>query len=60
VDQRARKHRLSRARAVKSQFLSDIIIYRMGDNLRTFQLQYEPTDLTDSATEARPSAGAEG
>jgi hypothetical protein len=38
--------RSSRIRAVKSQFLSEIIIYRMeGDNLQTFQLQYHPSDL---------------
>lgn len=36
----------SRVREVKSQFLSEIIIYRMeGDNLQTYQLQYQPADL---------------
>lgn len=37
------EHRLSRARAVKSQYLSDIVIYRMEDGtLRMYQLQYDP------------------
>jgi len=41
------EHRASRARAVKSQFLSDIVIYRMDeeDILQTYQLHYAPTDL---------------
>jgi hypothetical protein len=40
------EHRTSRIRAVKKQFLSDIIIYRMeNDTLQTFQLQYHPGDL---------------
>lgn len=41
------EHRSSRIRAVKKQFLSDIIIYRMedDDNLRTYQLQYQPGEL---------------
>ncbi len=40
------EHRTSRIRAVKKQFLSDIIIYRMeADTLQTFQLQYHPGDL---------------
>jgi hypothetical protein len=40
------EHRTSRIRAVKKQFLSDIIIYRMEDDtLQTFQLQYHPSDL---------------
>jgi hypothetical protein len=38
--------RVSRIRAVKTQFLSEIIIYRVeGENLQTFQLQYQPGDL---------------
>jgi len=38
--------RATRARAVKQQFLSDIVIYRMeGDSLQTFQLHYQPGDL---------------
>jgi hypothetical protein len=40
------QYRVSRTRAVKKQFLSDIVIYRMeGDNLQTFQLKYEPSVL---------------
>jgi hypothetical protein len=40
------EHRASRIRAVKAQFLSEVIIYRMeNDNLQTFQLQYQPSDL---------------
>jgi hypothetical protein len=40
------EHRASRARAVKQQFLSDIVIYRMeGDSLQTFQLHYQPAEL---------------
>lgn len=40
------KHRVSRARTVKKQFLSDIVIYRMeGDSLQTFQLHYNPSEL---------------
>ena len=40
------EHRASRTRAVKQQFLSDIVIYRMeGDSLQTFQLHYQPGDL---------------
>lgn len=40
------EHRASRTRAVKQQFLSDIVIYRMeGDSLQTFQLHYEPGEL---------------
>jgi hypothetical protein len=40
------EHRVSRTRAVKQQFLSDIVIYRMeGDSLQTFQLHYQPGDL---------------
>jgi hypothetical protein len=40
------EHRTSRIRAVKKQFLSEIIIYRMeSDTLQTFQLQYHPADL---------------
>jgi hypothetical protein len=38
-----------RTAAVKKQFLSDIVIYRMeDDNLRTFQLKYEPSELRRS------------
>jgi hypothetical protein len=41
------EHRASRTRAVKKQFLSDIVIYRMeGDSLQTFQLHYEPSELS--------------
>jgi hypothetical protein len=41
------EHRASRTRAVKKQFLSDIVIYRMeGDSLQTFQLHYEPGELS--------------
>jgi hypothetical protein len=40
------KWRGSRTAAVKRQFLSDIVIYRMEeDNLRTYQLKYEPGEL---------------
>lgn len=40
------EHRTSRIRAVKKQFLSDIIIYRMDDDtLQTFQLKYHPGEL---------------
>jgi hypothetical protein len=40
------EQRSSRTRAVKSQFLSDIIIYRMvGDYLQTFQLRYQLGEL---------------
>jgi hypothetical protein len=40
------EYRASRTRAVKEQFLSDIVIYRMeGDNLQTFQLHYQPGEL---------------
>lgn len=40
------EQRMSRIRAVKKQFLSDIIIYRMEDDtLQTFQLQYHPGDI---------------
>lgn len=40
------QYRISRTRAVKREYLSDIVIYRMeGDNLHTYQLQYEPTEL---------------
>jgi hypothetical protein len=40
------EHRASRIRAIKTQFLSEIIIYRLeGDSLQTFQLQYVPSDL---------------
>lgn len=40
------EQRSSRARAVKSQYLSDIVIYRMeGDTLRTYQLQYDSGNL---------------
>lgn len=40
------EYRVRRIRAVKTQFLSDIVIYRMeGDKLRTFQLQYHPNEL---------------
>jgi len=40
------EHRASRTRAVKRQFLSDIVIYRMeGDSLQTFQLHYQPGEL---------------
>jgi hypothetical protein len=40
------EYRTSRVRAVKSQFLSAIVIYRMeGDILQTYQLQYAPADL---------------
>ena len=39
--------RASRARAVKRRFLSDIVIYRMeGDSLQTFQLHYQPGELS--------------
>jgi hypothetical protein len=31
------------------EYLSDIVIYRMeGDNLHTYQLKYEPTELRRS------------
>jgi Restriction endonuclease len=40
------EHRSSRTRAVKQQFLSDIVVYRMeGDRLQTFQLHYQPGEL---------------
>jgi Restriction endonuclease len=40
------EHRTSRLRAIKEQFLSDIVVYRMDDDiLQTFQLQYQPGDL---------------
>jgi hypothetical protein len=40
------EHRSSRARAVKNQLLSDIVIYRMEDDiLQAYQLHYSPTDL---------------
>ena len=40
------EHRSSQTRAVNSQFLSEIIIYRMvGDDLQTFQLRYQPGEL---------------
>jgi hypothetical protein len=40
------QYRVSRTRAVKKQFLSDIVIYRMeDDDLQTFQLKYQPSDL---------------
>lgn len=40
------EQRASRIRSVKTQLLSEIIVYRMeGDNLQTFQLQYRPRDL---------------
>jgi hypothetical protein len=40
------EHRASRTRAVKQQFLPDIVVYRMeGDSLRTFQLHYQPSEL---------------
>jgi hypothetical protein len=40
------EHRATRIRAVKAQFLSEVIIYRMeNDKLQTFQLQYQPSDL---------------
>lgn len=40
---RDEEYRVSRTRAVKRQFLSDIVIYRMQDDrLQTFQLTYEP------------------
>jgi hypothetical protein len=45
ISEREDQH-AGRIRAVKSQFLSEIIIYRMeGDNLQAYQLQYRPTDL---------------
>ena len=38
--------RASRTRAVKREFLSDIIVYRLvDDNLQTFQLRYQPGAL---------------
>lgn len=40
------EHIASRTRAVKKQFLSDIVIYRMvGNDLQTFQLKYQPADF---------------
>lgn len=40
------EYRVSRTRAVKAQFLSEIIVYRVeGDDLQTFQLRYQPGDL---------------
>jgi hypothetical protein len=40
------EQRASRTRAVKRQFLPDIVIYRMeGDRLQTFQLHYQPGEL---------------
>jgi hypothetical protein len=40
------EQRASRARSIKEQFLSDITIYRtIGDNLRTYQLRYEPSEF---------------
>jgi hypothetical protein len=43
------EYRINRTRAVKREYLSDIVIYRMeGDNLHTYQLKYEPTELRRS------------
>jgi hypothetical protein len=40
------EHIASRTRAVKKQFLSDVVIYRMvGNDLQTFQLKYQPADF---------------
>ncbi|MEU4578669.1 hypothetical protein [Nonomuraea sp. NPDC023979] len=40
------ENRVSRVRAVKAQFLSEIVIHRIeGDGLRAFQLRYQPEDL---------------
>jgi hypothetical protein len=40
------EHRVKRASAIKSDFLSDITIYRRsGDAMRIYQLRYEPSSL---------------
>lgn len=44
--ERGSEEAISRTRAVKRDLLADIVIYRMeNDELRTFQLKYQPSDF---------------
>jgi hypothetical protein len=45
------ERRVSRASDIKSDFLSEITIYRrLGDNMRIYQLRYEPSQLYRSTS----------